>query len=250
MVTYAWQHVADLPADWEDLVRPDLQELLGYWLDERQYAAESERVWHVEERLAARWAIEAGLIERVYTLDPETAELLVELGPDAIEECVASGRLTEESARLICDQRAALDLVCARRDAASPLTVAFVQELHHLLMRHQTHADAVDQHGNLFSVEVSRGTWKRLPNRSARRDGSSHDFCPPDLVPEEISGCWRCTSATWRWRRPEIEAAWSITVSPRLIRSRTAPDGWLEHRLRGVFDGRLSAAGDSQRGTP
>ena len=194
VITHTWRQIADLPEDWEDLVRPDLQELLGYWLEERQYVAESERVRQIEERLAARWAIETGAIERLYTLDPETTEALVELGPDAIQQCIASGRLTEGAARLIADQRAALDLVLARRGAASPLAVAFIQELHHLLMRHQTHADAVDQHGNVFSVEVSRGTWKRQPNRSARPDGSSHEFCPPDGA--SVSGAFRSGPAT------------------------------------------------------
>jgi len=209
VVIHTWRHIADLPEDWADLVRPDLQELLGYWLEERQFVAESERVRQVEERLAARWAIETGAIERLYTLDPETTELLVELGPDAFEQCVANGQLTDAAAHLICDQRAALDLARTRRGAAPSLTVSCIQELHHLLMRHQTHADAVDQHGNQLQVAVIRGAWKRLPNRSARRDGSSHDFCPPDLVPEEME---RLLALHQRHVaigvRPEIEAAW------------------------------------------
>ena len=209
MITHTWRHIADLPEDWEDLVRPDLQELLGYWLEERQYVAESERVRQVEERLAARWAIETGAIERLYTLDAETIELLVELGPDAIEECVTNGRLTERAAGLIDDQRAAFDLVLARRRAAPPLSVAFIQELHQLLMRHQSHADAVDQHDNRFFVEVSRGTWKRLPNRPARQNGSNHDFCPPDLVQEEMERLVALHQQHVAMGvRPEVEAAW------------------------------------------
>jgi Fic family protein len=209
MLTYAWRPIADLPTDWEDLARPDLQELLGYWNDERQYAAESERVRQVEERLATRWAIETGAIERLYTIAPETTELLVELGLDTIDECVAAGQLTESAARLIEDQRAALDLACSgRRDGPTP-TSAGIRELHQLLMRHQTHADAIDQHGNRFQVEVIRGSWKRRPNHSARLDGSIQSFCPPEQVQDELDRLFTLhRQHVEQGVRPEVEAAW------------------------------------------
>ena len=55
VASLSWRPIADLPEDWEDYGRPDLDELLRYWHDERRYLAESERVQQAENRLATRW---------------------------------------------------------------------------------------------------------------------------------------------------------------------------------------------------
>jgi len=64
VASLSWSPIADLPEEWEDFGRPDLDELLRYWHDERQYLAESGRVQQAENRLATRWAIETGALHR------------------------------------------------------------------------------------------------------------------------------------------------------------------------------------------
>lgn len=92
--------------------------MLVLWTQEREHLADAGRVHRFQEQLATRWAIETGAIERLYTIDRGTTETLVELGLDAIEQFSTSGRLTQGAARLIEDQRAALDFVFAYTNSA------------------------------------------------------------------------------------------------------------------------------------
>jgi Fic family protein len=209
MATRTWTPIADLPEDWEDLARPDLAELRQQWQEERRFAGEPGRARQLQERLANLWAIETGVIERLYTIDRGTASSLVELGLDGIEQFSLIGRLTHDAARLIEDQRAALDFIVAYIEHDRPLTQSCIRELHQILMRHQTQTDAVDQHENRFHAEVARGAWKRLPNNPTIIDGSSHRYAPPEFVQDEMD---RLIALHERHLAlavcPEIEAAW------------------------------------------
>jgi Fic family protein len=203
-----WSPIADLPEHWEDFGRPDLDELLRYWRDERHYLAESARVRQAEHRLATRWAIETGAIERLYAIDHETTELLVDLGSAATTELQEMGRLTPEATWLIEDQQTALEAVAAHVRAGRPLTLEFCRELHSALTRRQLQAERLDHHGNGVRSEMIRGTWKRLPNTLTVVDGSIREACPPGLVQEEMDrllGMHQRHGAMGV--RPEIEAA-------------------------------------------
>lgn len=142
--------VAALPEDWESLARPDLDELLQYWIDERRHFAGSERLRLVDQRHAARWAIENGALDRLFSVDQDTADLLGERGPGAIEQLASDGRLSEGAARQIADQWAALDLVLAHARSGSPLTVSFIHKLHALVAPSETRDGATRTHGNGF----------------------------------------------------------------------------------------------------
>jgi Fic family protein len=208
-VSYSWSPIADLPDDWEGLARPDLDAMLRLWNEERQHLADPDRARQLEERLATLWAIETGVIERLYTIDRGTTDSLVELGLGAIEQFSTTGRLTHDAVRLIEDQRAALDFVFAYIKDDRPLTLSYIRELHQLLMQHQTHIDAVDQRGNRFQAEVVRGAWKRLPNNPTTVDGSIHEYAPPEFVQDEMDQLIRLHQHHLALGvRPEIEAAW------------------------------------------
>src|SRR5262245_9017673 len=109
MVSFSWRPIEDLPDDWEALARPDLDQMLRLWNEERQHLDDPDRVRQLEERLATLWAIETGVIERLYTIDRGTTESLVDLGLGAIEQFSTTGRISHDAALLIEDQRAALD---------------------------------------------------------------------------------------------------------------------------------------------
>ena len=209
MVSYRWRPIDDLPDDWEALARPDLDQMLRLWNEERQHLNNPGRVHELEERLATLWAIETGVIERLYTIDRVTTESLVELGLGAIEQFSTTGRITEDAARLIEDQRAALDFVFAYLNDDRPLTLSYIRELHQLLMRNQTHVDAVDQFGNRFSAEALRGTWKTHPNNPTTADGAIHEYAPPLQVQEEMERLLALHQQhVATGVRPEVEAAW------------------------------------------
>lgn len=209
MVSYRWRPIEDLPGDWEALARPDLDQMLRLWSEERQHLDNPDRVHQLEERLATLWAIETGVIERLYTIDRGTTESLVELGLGAIEQFSTTGRITHDAARLIEDQRAALDFVFAYLKDDRPLTLSYIRELHQLLMRNQSHVDAIDQFGNRFQAEAIRGAWKTQPNNPTTADGSIHEYAPPLQVQEEMERLLELhRQHVTTGVRPEVEAAW------------------------------------------
>lgn len=209
MPHYPWSRITDLPDDWEGLARPDLDEMLRLWIQERRHLADPDRARQLEEKLATLWAIETGVIERLYTIDRGTTASLVELGLGAIEQFSSTGRLTQNAANLIEDQRAALEFVFAFIKDDRPLTLSYIRELHQLLMRNQTHVDAVDQFGNRFQATAQRGVWKTSPNNPTAVDDSVHEYAPPEFVQDEMDQL----IAMHRQHvalgvRPEVEAAW------------------------------------------
>jgi Fic family protein len=209
MVSHPWSPITDLPDDWEGLARPDLDEILRLWNEERQHLADPDRARQLEERLATLWAIETGVIERLYTIDRGTTESLVNLGLGAIEQFSTTGRLTQNAASLIEDQRAALDFVFTFIRDDRPLTQSYIRELHQLLMRNQTHVDAVDQFGNRFQAQAQRGIWKTSPNNPTTVDGSIHEYAPVDFVQDEMDQLIAMHQRHMeRGVRPEVEAAW------------------------------------------
>ena len=58
-------------------------------------------------------------------------------------------------------------------------------------------------------VELRRGEWKRLPNNPTRRDGSVHEYCPPEQVQPEME---RLVAGQNRYHElgvsPDVLAAW------------------------------------------
>ena len=69
MMAHSWSPITDLPEGWEAIARPDLDEMLRLWNEERRHLADPSRAVALQERLANLWAIETGVIERLYTID-------------------------------------------------------------------------------------------------------------------------------------------------------------------------------------
>ena len=208
-VSHAWDPIEDLPADWKRWARPDLDDLLELWDTEKASLKDQAKVERLRERLATLWAIETGIIERLYTVDRGTTETLADLGLEAIQQFSSNGRISPQAVKIIEDQRAALDFVFSYLREERPLSTSYIKELHQLLLAHQTSTEAVDQFGTHFQAELQRGVWKTLPNNPVTSDGSLHEYCPPDFVQDEMD---RLIELHLRHMddgvRPEIEAAW------------------------------------------
>jgi len=206
---YEWNPLEDLPASEQWLARPDLDASLASWTRERASLRSQKRVDQLYERLATEWAIETGVIERLYTMDRGLTETLIDLGLQALERFSSNGRVEKSAVKLIEDQRAALDFVFATVNQERPLSTSFIKELHQLLCRNQTHCDGVNQFGDKVRVALIKGDWKKLPNNPTRPDGSIHEYCPPEFVQDEMESLLRMYGEhVVRGVRPEIEAAW------------------------------------------
>ena len=110
-ISHAWDPIADLPDDWRELCREDLAAIHAQWVEERELLRDQGKVRQFRERLATLWAIETGIIERLYTIDRGVTIALADVGLDAMGQYHAAGAISSEVQSLIRDQRAALDMV-------------------------------------------------------------------------------------------------------------------------------------------
>ena len=209
LIAHHWQPIADLPPEWGDLCRPDLHEVHERWMAARRRLDDPDRVRQVQERLMTVWAIETGIIERLYSVDRGVTIALAEVGLDAMERFRADGRITLEARLLIEDQRAALEMVMDLVGGQRVLTSSYIRELHRGLTEHQDTRDAIDAQGRRFAAPLLKGEWKRLPNNPIRSDGRVHEYCPPEFVQDEMDRL-----LAWHKEHeaagvcPEVEGAW------------------------------------------
>jgi Fic family protein len=210
VVSHHWEPLDDLPPDWDFLASAELPALVDVWLEQKDLLAGSEALSQFNERLQRQWAIETGVIERIYTLDRGVTELLIERGIDA---SLIPHQTTDKDPHLVADMirdhESAVDWLFDVVRNERPLSPFFVKELHALITRHQPTATARDQFGTEVQVPLLRGEWKQWPNNPTRADGSLHEFCPPEQVAPEMDRLVQLHLVHEDLRvPPEVEAAW------------------------------------------
>lgn len=207
--SHIWNPIDDLAEDLGKLERPDLDRTRQRWNAERLSLHDQTRVETLQEHLATRWAIETGIIEGLYKLDRGMTETLVNLGLGAIETFSSAGRIAPQAARMIEDQRAALDFVFGYLKEDRQLTVSYIRELHQMLTRNQDSYGGVDQFGSRVRLELRGGEFKTQPNNPLTPDGSLHEYCPPVFVNDEMESLISMHDGhIAKGVRPEVEAAW------------------------------------------
>ena len=204
---HKWEPIEDLPANWRDICRPDLHAVHRQWVAERTLIKDPAKFEVFQEKLALLWAIETGVIERLYTVDRGVTIQILEAGLQALGQFHAKGRLSADARALIADQHAALEMVMDIVGGARDLTPFSIKEMHQRLTLSQETSDAEDQFGKRMKVTLLKGDWKKQPNNPTRPDGSTHEYCPPLLVLDEIEQL-----LAWHEAHtdtcPEVEAAW------------------------------------------
>ena len=207
---HSWAPLLDLLPGDIGAASDELPALASVWTDERERLGDDQALVQFNERLQREWAIETGVIERVYSLDRGTTQLLITHGIDvALISHEATDQPPEVVAAIITDQYAAVDwlfdFVAARRE----LTTSFVKELHALMTRNQRSAAGVDQLGRATEIELRHGEYKRWPNNPVRPDGQVHQYCPPEQVDVEME---RLVSSHLGHEAqgipPEVSSAW------------------------------------------
>jgi Fic family protein len=209
-VSHGWAALADLTS--EDIASrsEELPLLAEVWKEEYQSLSGDRSIKAFNERLQREWAIETGIIERIYSLDRGVTQLLIERGIDAsLIPNDATDQPPELVANIIRDQESAVDflfdLVARRR----VLTAGFIKELHALMTRHQATTTGINQFGMEVKVHLEHGIFKSWPNNSTRNDGSVHEYCPPMHVEAEVDRMLALHSEHMEEGiPPEVEAAW------------------------------------------
>ena len=110
-LSHGWQSLEDLPPNWKDLCREDLGAIRKQWRGDRDLIRDDAKIQKIREEIALRWAIETGIIERLYTVDRGITVQILEAGLEALGHFHARGAISKEARALIADQREALEMV-------------------------------------------------------------------------------------------------------------------------------------------
>ncbi len=209
-ITHKWHPIEDLPTDHEAMASTELRSLSEVWLEQRESLQDSTALRRFNERLQRQWAIETGILERIYSLDRGITELLIERGIDSsLIPNEATNKDPNLVAGIIQDHESAIDWVFEVVRGERPLSTSFVKQLHALMTRRQTTTSGKDQFGNDVEIPLRHGEWKLLPNNPTRVNGSIHEYCPPEQVASEMDRLIAMhVEHEAKAVPPEIEAAW------------------------------------------
>ena len=183
----AYKPISPLPQDFTDANALAADALAVVWRDRLEELQSSVALQEFNEKLYRRWAIETGILERLYSLDRGVTQILVERGLDiSLIDHTASDIPAAELIAILKDHRETVQFIMDFVSGNSNLTLHFVRSLHQILTRHQDYVDAIDQFGHAVKFELIKGDWKKLPNNPTRPDGSIHYYCPPEFVQEQM----------------------------------------------------------------
>ena len=205
-MNYTWSPIEDYESH-HSLGYEELRALASVWREQRDRLTRQAAYRDFEQRLKREWAIETGLIERLYTFDRGVTQLLIEHGIRAAVIPHGSVSNPEAAVAMIEDHEAAVEGVFEFVKDERPLSTGYIKEMHALMTRHQQTVEGVDSLGRTTNVALRRGDYKRLPNNPQRSDGSVHEYCPPEHVAAEMDRL----IAMHREHdgvAPEVEAAW------------------------------------------
>lgn len=204
---HRWHPIRDYEVDPATLEHGELAALAKVWHEERERLADSDALPKFNDKLRREWAIETGLIERVYDFNRGVTEILIEHGIDAALIPHGPGPTPETVASMIRDHEAAIDYIFAFVKDERPLSTSYVKELHALLTQNQEETEGRDQFGNRVPIPLLKGAYKRKPNSPMGRSGAVHEYCPPEQVASQMD-----TLIEMHRHHvgvaPEVEAAW------------------------------------------
>ena len=202
-----WCPITDYETAPADLAEKELASLSSVWVEQSAELEESSLMADFVVRLKREWAIETGLIERLYTLDRGIIQLLIERGVHAALIPHRSSQEPELTAAMIGDQQDAVESLFDFVKDNRSLSTSYIKELHSLFTRHQPTVEAEDQFGRRVRVPLLRGDYKRQPNNPTRPNGTVHAYCPPEHVAAEMDSLVEM-HAQHGDAAPEVEAAW------------------------------------------
>jgi prophage maintenance system killer protein len=228
-----YKFIENLPSNWKQYSQTELKTLGQVWQERKAALAQSDALEQFTRRLRREWAIETGIIERLYTWDRGVTELLLEQGIEASLIANRGGLRREEAERvaaLIHDQESIIQGLFEFVNGKSKLTEHYIRSMHAQFTAHQDTVEALAPDGRIMHVPLLKGDYKRLANNPRRPDGSAHEYCPPEFVKDEMARL-----ITW------YHAAEAKDVSPELL------SAWLHHRFTQIHpfqdgNGRLARA--------
>lgn len=205
-----YQRIQPFPAPHE-YEFPELRALSSVWQEKKIALEDNGAYKEFIKKLQREWAIETGIIERLYTWDRGVTEVLIEQG---IESSLIShrGGVSQRDAEhiqaLINDHLGIVEGLFGYIKGEEPLTEHFIRGLQAQFTEHQDYTEAVTGSGDLIQVLLIKGEYKTLPNNPRRQDGAVHAYCPPEWTKEEMENLIRIYREADDSYPPEVKSAW------------------------------------------
>ncbi|MDT8398296.1 MAG: Fic family protein [Pseudomonadales bacterium] len=212
--TMEYRAIEDIPEGTalEELASSELAALGELWKEKKGELENSGEYRNFIKRMQREWAIETGIIERLYTWDRGVTETLIEQGIDSSLISHVGGINRDEAdniAKMIEDQQNIVDGLFGFVKGENPFSEHFIRSMHEQLTAHQDFTEAMTQDGKIVKVALVKGQYKMQPNNPKRPDGGIHEYCPPELVTDEMERLVKLYSSYEQQEiAPEILSAW------------------------------------------
>ena len=224
-----WQPLTGMPAGADEWLVPGYAELSAQWaairasLKDRDEPRAFLDKW-LEERGRA-FAIETGQIEGLYTLKTGITERLIAEGLAGVVGSHTVENVEDRTIKgLLADQETAYTMLFEDVASGRPLTPHTVRSWHALVTRHQETVAGITLDGRRVQVPFRRkGMWKNRPNNPRRPDGVMHEYCPPEVVQDEMDRFFALHPPIEQAGYPVyVEAGW---MHHRFVRTHPFQDG-------------------------
>lgn len=209
-MAYTWKPIAELPAASVTPGDAQTESVIALWKEKADSLRRSDAFRDFLIKLRRQWAIETGVLERLYTLSEGATKTLIEQGLDAaLLSHQDTDRPVPEVMGLIRDQHGVIEGLYQFIGGERDLSLSYINELHQALTAHQLTYDARDPLGRYAPQPMLRGQYKKLPNNVELEDGSTFEFCPPEHVAAEMESLINGHRENVKTGIPvDVQAAW------------------------------------------
>ncbi len=206
-----YQRIEAFPEDAARFGSSELGALGIVWREKKEELQETGVFQDFLKKLQREWAIETGIIERLYTWDRGVTEILIEQGIESILIAHRGGIRRDEAdhiKNIIDDQLSVVEGLFSYVKGEQPLTEHFIRGLQAQFTNHQDHTEALTASGDVIRVRLEKGIYKTLPNNPKRPDGEIHEYCPPEFTQEEMQRLIQWYRENESLLPVEVRAAW------------------------------------------
>lgn len=190
---------------------PELHALKAVWLEKKGVLENDGAFLDFIKKMQREWAIETGIIERLYTWDRRVTEMLIDQGIEATIISHSAGVPRDEAEHIrtvINDHVNIVEDLFAYIKSKEPLTEFFIRGIQAQFTAHQDYTEALTFGGAITQIPLLKGQYKKYPNNPRRPDGEIHSYCPPEFAAEEMAKLVSVYQESENQYPPEIKAAW------------------------------------------
>lgn len=207
----SYSRIEDFPPYTDALGSNELRALRDVWKEKKDEMEGSGAYQEFIKKLQREWAIETGIIERLYTWDRGVTEVLIEQGIDSNVISIRGVMQRDEAEHVklvIEDHLSIVDGLFSYIKNEQPLTEHFIRGMQAQFTANQHYSEALTSDGRRVQVSLEKGSYKTQPNNPRRPDGEMHEYCPPELTQEEMSRLVEWYRISEDVYPAEVRAAW------------------------------------------